>query len=62
MNRLIQYINDTKAEMRHVNWPTRNHAIVLTVLIVLVSVTVSIFLGFFDFIFSDVVVDGFFLR
>ncbi|MGM0629235.1 MAG: preprotein translocase subunit SecE [Patescibacteria group bacterium] len=62
MNRLIQYINDTKAEMRHVSWPTRRHAVVLTVLIVLVSITVAIFLGFFDFIFSEVIVDRFFLR
>ncbi|MGM0482400.1 MAG: preprotein translocase subunit SecE [Patescibacteria group bacterium] len=62
MNRLIQYINDTRAEMRHVSWPTRRHAVVFTVLIILLSITVAIFLGFFDFIFSDVIVDRFFLR
>ncbi len=59
---LIQYIKETKAEMRHVSWPTRKHAIIFTVIIILVSVFTGIFLGFFDFVFSDIIVERFFLR
>ena len=62
MNSFIQYIKDTRAEMRHVSWPTRKHAVIFTILIILVSVFVSVFLGLFDFVFSDLIVDRFFLR
>lgn len=61
MNRLIEYIKATRAEMRYVRWPTRKQAVVLTVLIISVSLITAIFLGFFDFIFADVIVDRFFL-
>jgi preprotein translocase subunit SecE len=61
MNRLIEYIKATRAEMKHVRWPTRKQAVVLTILIISVSLVTAIFLGFFDFIFSDIVVDRFFL-
>ena len=62
INSFIEYIKETKAEMRHVSWPTRRYAVIFTVLIIAVSVFTAIFLGFFDFVFSDVVVDRFFLR
>lgn len=48
----IEYLKDTKAEMRHVSWPTQRQAIVFTALVVAFSVIVSLVLGFSDFIFS----------
>ncbi len=48
----IEYLRDTKAEMRHVSWPTQRQAIVFTALVVLFSVVVSLILGFSDFAFS----------
>ncbi len=62
MESFINYIKDTRAEMRHVRWPTQRHAVIFTVLIICVSIATAIFLGFFDFVFSDVIVDRFFLR
>jgi len=50
--KILDYIKETKAEMKHVNWPTRKQAVVFTVIVVAVSIGVSLFLGFFDFIFS----------
>ncbi len=47
--------------MRHVTWPTRKQAVIFTILIIAVSIATAIFLGFFDFLFSDVIVDRFFL-
>ena len=61
INSFIEYVKETKAEMRHVTWPTRRHAVIFTVLIIGVSVFTAIFLGFFDFVFSDLVVETFFL-
>ncbi len=42
----------TQTELKHVSWPTRNQAIVFTVVVILVSIIVSLFLGFFDFLFK----------
>lgn len=49
---LIQYIKDTKGEMKHVSWPTRKQALNYTGLVILISIAVSIYLGFFDWLFT----------
>ncbi|MFP4022539.1 MAG: preprotein translocase subunit SecE [Candidatus Paceibacterota bacterium] len=61
MNSLVKYVKATKEEMRHVRWPTRRQAVIFTVLIIAVTIITAIFLGFFDFLFSDVVVERFFI-
>ena len=48
----IQYLKDTKAEMKHVNWPTKAQAINYTLLVILLSVGVAALLGAFDTFFS----------
>lgn len=50
---LGQYLKDTRSELNHVAWPTRVQTIVFTVLVILISVLVSIYLGFFDFVFTN---------
>jgi len=50
--KLIQYIKETKSELRHVVWPTHKHAVISTVLVVLVSFGVAYYLGLFDVIFE----------
>lgn len=50
--KVVDYIKETKTELRHVNWPTRKQAIIFTVVVIAVSIGVSLFLGFFDFLFS----------
>ncbi len=52
MSRFINYLKDTFAEMKHVSWPTQTQSIVYTVLVVIVSILVAIFVGAFDFVFS----------
>lgn len=47
-----QYLKDTQGELRHVAWPTRTQTIVYTVLVFLISVGISLYLGFFDFLFT----------
>lgn len=51
--KLFDYIRDTKAELRHVSWPTRKQAIAYTLLVVAISVAVSLYLGFFDALFTE---------
>lgn len=60
MNRLINYVKDTKAELRHVSWPTRQQSIVFSVLVIAVSIIVALYLGFLDFVFKWVL-DNFLL-
>ena len=47
-----QYLKDTRGELRHVAWPTRTQTVVFTVLVALVSVGISLYLGLFDYIFT----------
>jgi preprotein translocase subunit SecE len=48
----IEYIKDTKGEMKHVSWPTKKQAVSYTLLVILISVLVAFFLGLADFSFS----------
>ena len=45
--KVVDYIKETKTELRHVNWPTKKQAIIFTVVVIAVSIGVSLFLGFF---------------
>lgn len=55
MNRFINYIRATKAEMKHVSWPTREQAIVYTILVIILSAAVAVFVGAFDFLFGEAI-------
>ncbi len=52
---LKSYIQETRGEMKHVSWPTHRQTIVYTLLVVGVSIAVSLYLGFFDFVFSKLI-------
>ena len=52
--KLTQYIKDTRAEIKHVNWPTRSQAIGYTIIVILLSGIVALLLGSFDYIFSSI--------
>lgn len=51
---LINYVKETKAEMAHVTWPTRKQAIGYSVLVIVVCVAASLYLGLFDRFFASV--------
>ena len=50
----IDYLKDTRAELRHVAWPTRTQTVVFTGLVVAISVFVSVYLGVFDYLFTGI--------
>lgn len=52
MQRLINYIKDTRNELHFVSWPTRRQAIIFTAVVIVISFLVALYLGFFDYIFS----------
>ncbi len=54
MNSFIKYLRDTSAELRQVKWPTQEQALFYTTLVVVVSFLVAMYIGLFDYLFSQV--------
>ena len=53
--KFINYIKDTKVEMKKVNWLSRKDTINFTIIVIAVSLVVSGILGVFDAIFTRVI-------
>ncbi len=56
MSKITNYLKETRAEFKHVNWPTRQQTIMFTVIVIVISGVVAYLLGFFDSIFSKILV------
>ena len=52
---ITEYIQDIRAELRHVKWPTRRTTFMFTLIVVALSIITAIYLGAFDFLFSEAV-------
>jgi len=52
MQNFINYLKDTRAELKHVAWPTQSQAIIYTALVIGISILVAILVGSFDFVFT----------
>ncbi len=50
--KLINYLKETRVELKHVNWPTRKTALNFTFLVIGISLAVAMFLGLFDWLFT----------
>lgn len=53
VNPVSRYLRETRGELRKVTWPTRQESWRLTAIVVAVSIFMSFFLWFWDFIFSQ---------
>jgi len=54
-NPVTRYLRETSTELRKVNWPTREEATRLTLIVIIVLVVMSAFLGLLDFLFARIV-------
>ncbi len=52
MSKITEYFKETKAEFKHVNWPTRQQTLMYTITVVFVSICTAAFLGAFDTLFA----------
>lgn len=50
--KFIQYLKDSRIELKKVVWPTKNETINLTLLVILISLGVAFFLGLIDWILN----------
>ena len=52
---ILNYLQETRAELAHVNWPTRRQTVAFTAVVIGLSVIVGILLGGFDFIYTSII-------
>lgn len=49
---MVEYLRNTRAEMRKVHWPSRKEAENLTKIVLGVTVAMALFMGALDYVFS----------
>jgi len=52
--KLTTYFQETRAELKHVVWPSRNQAIAVTAAVIIISILTAAYLGVLDGIFHAV--------
>jgi preprotein translocase subunit SecE len=52
-NFIVRYFKETRSELRKVNWPSRQEARTLTLVVLAVTVAMAALLGVLDFVFSQ---------
>jgi len=51
-NAVMEYLRGTRAELRKVHWPSRQEAESLTKIVLAVTVSMAVFMGLLDYLFS----------
>ena len=54
-NKIQKWWNETVGELRKVTWPTKEDAIKMTKIVIVVVILTAVFLGVVDFVFSRLV-------
>ncbi len=52
MSKLVEYLKETKTELKHVIWPSRKQTFFYSAIVIALSIAIAYFLGIFDFIFG----------
>jgi preprotein translocase subunit SecE len=52
MDSFTQYLRDTRAELRHVSWPTQQQTIAFTAVVIALSIATAAYLGVLDVAFA----------
>ena len=53
LQRIRRFIEESISELRKVTWPTREQVRNLTVLVFVISAAVGVYIGFFDFLWTQ---------
>ena len=54
MNKLVNYLKGAREELAKVVWPTKETTVKHTLVVIVISLVIAIFLGSIDFIFNEV--------
>ncbi len=52
MSKITEYFKETRAELKHVIWPSRSQTAYYTLIVIILSVILGYYLGVFDFLFT----------
>ena len=52
INKIITFLGEVRLELKKVNWPSNDQILRYTLIVIVVSVAVAIFLGGLDFVFT----------
>lgn len=52
MSRIIDFIRESRIELKKVTWPTREETVRYTLTVIIISAAVALFLGGLDFVFQ----------
>lgn len=55
MQAILTFLREAKVELSRVNWPSQQEIMRYTVLVIVISISVALFLGALDFLFSFLV-------
>jgi len=55
MNKVSSFLKEVQAELKKVVWPTRQQAIRLTIIVVVVSLVVGLYVGMLDYALTKLV-------
>ncbi len=52
---MLNYLAQVRAELRHVVWPSRETTVIFTIVVIVISLVVAVYLGLLDYLFSLVI-------
>lgn len=55
IKKLVQYLVDSKNEVKKVTWPTKKEVKQHTVLVIIISLSVALFLGLVDLFLTKII-------
>ena len=50
----ISFLKDVSVELKKVTWPSQSEVIRLTIVVIIISIAVGLFIGGLDFVFTKV--------
>ena len=54
LKKVVKYLKAVRAELKKVSWPKRGQVLRLTIVVVLITTVVSLYLGTLDLIFAKI--------
>lgn len=55
MNKVVQFIKEVRVEFKNITWPKKDALIQLTIVVISISIVISLILGGFDFVFTNMI-------
>jgi len=52
--KVIQFLKDVRIELTKVTWPNREELIGSTIIVIVLSIIMSIYIGFLDYLLSSI--------